>query len=77
MKGGEITTDWPISIREAARRLGIPFNTASILVRANPPIRTVPNYTGAKYKGLYQEAFAQLREKAVPFIQTKNEDQPN
>jgi hypothetical protein len=57
--------DWPISISEAARRLEIPFNTASVLVRAfDIPTVTMVNYQA---KGIDRAGFGRLKEASVRF----------
>lgn len=53
---------WPISISEACRRLKIPFNTGSVIIRSHE-IPTVPMlYNG---KGLSQSDFRELKRLAA------------
>jgi hypothetical protein len=58
--------EWPISISEAARRLDIPFITASILVTTHE-IPTIEYPYQPNFKGLDEAAFERLRVYAAKF----------
>ena len=58
---------WPISIREAARRLKIERNTACILVRTHE----IPTIQIGMSKGLDKAAYRRLSRYAVPFQQSE------
>jgi hypothetical protein len=61
--------EWPISVAEAARRLGINENQAGVMVRSHD-IPTVTTYYNAR--GLTEETFGILREASLAFRRNTN-----
>ncbi len=69
-----MTSDWPISISEAARRIGFTQTHASILVESHK----VPTTPLGRYnaKGLDRAGFKKLERLAVPFVKPAKEQEP-
>lgn len=66
-----MNSDWPISIREAARRIGLNQTIATVLVKTHKlPTVGHPLYNA---KGLTRTSYRRLERLAAPFVRQQKE----